>query len=533
MNNHENSNSIINPKKLKIMKPLPRILFIVSVLFLQYTNGYSQSCVIARVPSSASLPIGGGTISNFSIIRYNNCTPVFSTNYSWLSYTYQTVDNTHGLLKITATANPGQPRTGYVYVDNKESLKITIDQAGYAYVTGVSVNPPSVYLNINEQKTLTAIVAPGNANNQAVTWSSSNTSIATVVSTTGSNTGVVKGIAPGTAIITATSNENLYIKGTSTVIVSNVVKSFDWSNRNGACYITSPKNQGDQGPCKVFAAVGITEAKYKIQNNLPMPYSSTGDINLAEVQFNLYCLSPGYFEFDDVFEKMKTRGVVNETCAPYSFGRMMDAYTPMNCNQPCSSPQINLKINSYTSINFAAMNANTRSDFLRNTIMQQGPVAIYLINNMELHNGHSHAYEVYGWNEATWLLKDSWPNAPCLNHTVENVTDNMAASGELAYYIGSVTNTFKKSAANAPVVEIWENGDDVTGIYPNPAKDLVVLRDFPSEGGFVQIYQMDGCVVYSGQVKGNQLDISNLSQGMYFVKLTVDQKSKILKLIKQ
>lgn len=68
-------------------------------------------------------------------------------------------------------------------------------------VTGIIVSPTttSIYVGTSTE-TLTATIAPENASNKNVTWSSSNDSVATV-----SSTGAVRGVAPGTATITATT----------------------------------------------------------------------------------------------------------------------------------------------------------------------------------------------------------------------------------------------------------------------------------------------------------------------------------------
>ncbi len=65
-------------------------------------------------------------------------------------------------------------------------------------VTGISLNKTSTTLFVGDTETLSATIAPEDATNKSVTWSSSNTSVATV-----SNNGVVTAKAEGTTTITA------------------------------------------------------------------------------------------------------------------------------------------------------------------------------------------------------------------------------------------------------------------------------------------------------------------------------------------
>jgi len=67
-------------------------------------------------------------------------------------------------------------------------------------VTGVTISPRALNLTVGATSTLAAPVAPSNAN-QAVTWSSDNTGVATV----DQSSGVVTAVAPGYARITATT----------------------------------------------------------------------------------------------------------------------------------------------------------------------------------------------------------------------------------------------------------------------------------------------------------------------------------------
>ncbi len=72
-------------------------------------------------------------------------------------------------------------------------------------VTGVNVSPSTVSIETSATSQLTANVVPANATNKAVTWTSSNTSVATV-----SSYGLVTGIAEGTATITVTTSDGGY-----------------------------------------------------------------------------------------------------------------------------------------------------------------------------------------------------------------------------------------------------------------------------------------------------------------------------------
>ena len=76
---------------------------------------------------------------------------------------------------------------------------LTVDPVS---VTGVNLNKSSLTLLVGDSETLTATVAPSNATNKRVSWSSSNTSVVTVDSN-----GKVNAVSGGTATITATTED--------------------------------------------------------------------------------------------------------------------------------------------------------------------------------------------------------------------------------------------------------------------------------------------------------------------------------------
>ena len=82
-------------------------------------------------------------------------------------------------------------------------------------VTSVVVSPGSKALNIGNTTQLSATVSPTNASDRNVTWSSSNTAVATV-----STSGLVTAKSVGSAIITATAADGSGKSGSATITVS-------------------------------------------------------------------------------------------------------------------------------------------------------------------------------------------------------------------------------------------------------------------------------------------------------------------------
>lgn len=86
------------------------------------------------------------------------------------------------------------PHTYIYYVEKDNTIR----------VTGVSLNTSATQVKVGYQITLTATITPSNATNKSVSWTSSNTSVATVTS------GKVKGISEGVAVITCKTNDGGY-----------------------------------------------------------------------------------------------------------------------------------------------------------------------------------------------------------------------------------------------------------------------------------------------------------------------------------
>ena len=106
-----------------------------------------------------------------------------------------------------------QPKAGLAVGEYKEELTVSNQNAGEVTLTltfkvnpvlvsGLTLNQNTLALFAGDSATLTAAVTPDNATNKTLTWSSSNTAVATV-----DQSGKVTAVAPGTAAITVTTND--------------------------------------------------------------------------------------------------------------------------------------------------------------------------------------------------------------------------------------------------------------------------------------------------------------------------------------
>ena len=157
--------------------------------------------------TSISLSKGSSTRLSATVIPTNatNKTVTWSssnTSVATVSTSGLITAKAKGSATITVTANDGSGK--------KATCTVTVIQP----VTGISLNKTSTSINIGSTETLVATITPSNASNTGVTWSSSNTSVATV-----STDGVVTPKAVGTVTITATATGNTSKKATCTVTV--------------------------------------------------------------------------------------------------------------------------------------------------------------------------------------------------------------------------------------------------------------------------------------------------------------------------
>lgn len=148
-----------------------------------YTNDTAGTQLKAKVsPANADHPGVTWSSSNTNVVRVNSSGKVTYVGPGTATVTCRSVDNSSKYATCT----------------------FTIKQ--YAEKISVSGNLASVV--VGDTMTLAASVSPSNTTNKAVTWSSSNTSVATVDSN-----GKVTAVAAGKTVITATAKDGSRVSG--------------------------------------------------------------------------------------------------------------------------------------------------------------------------------------------------------------------------------------------------------------------------------------------------------------------------------
>lgn len=134
-------------------------------------------------PSDSQYQNDSVSIANNKILSYDPDNNTITASYggtTQLVYSYEDLDGT----------------------EHTYSWNVTISGDPYIPVESIIASPNSIIMNLNETELINASVNPNNASNQTVTFSSSDTNVATV-----DENGLITAVGHGTAVITVSGEE--------------------------------------------------------------------------------------------------------------------------------------------------------------------------------------------------------------------------------------------------------------------------------------------------------------------------------------
>ena len=153
-----------------------------------YSNGYGATLYLCNGTTTQS----GATASAFG-------SSVATRTFSNGSLTWDSIKNMGENFGIRVNCRRNQRNTQATYYIYGAEIEVTYTVPSTVPVTGVVLDKSTASVTVGATTTLTASVAPANASNKSVTWSTSDSSVATV------SGGVVTGVAAGSATITVTT----------------------------------------------------------------------------------------------------------------------------------------------------------------------------------------------------------------------------------------------------------------------------------------------------------------------------------------
>ena len=203
-----------------------------------------EPCVssISVSPSSTSLKVGETKQLSATV------TPSSATNksVSWSSENQSIATvSSNGLVTAKAAGSTTITCKANDDCGTQATCSVTVTAADPIKVTGITLNYTSASMVVNDTKKLSATISPSNATDKTVSWSSSDSDIASVDAN-----GKVTANARGTAIITCKANDGSGVKATCDITVASVkpntkftaktiegVEMTFYSRNDGTCYV--------------------------------------------------------------------------------------------------------------------------------------------------------------------------------------------------------------------------------------------------------------------------------------------------------
>ena len=243
-----NSGAVASVKIVQGSKAFTYSIPAASAITFDWSNGPAVAVNAVSVsPTGLNVSVNGTGQLNATVAPSN----ASNTNVTWSSNnTAVATVNTNGLVSGIAA---GSAVITVKTTDGNKTVTANVTVTSVA-VTGVSVSAGNSFF-ITQTQQLTDTVAPANASNKSVSWTSSNSNVATV-----NNSGLVTAVNPGTTTITVKTTDSNWTASTTVTVngqqaytgtpinLPGIVEAenFDKGGQNISYYDTDASNNGGQ-----------------------------------------------------------------------------------------------------------------------------------------------------------------------------------------------------------------------------------------------------------------------------------------------
>ncbi|WP_337968096.1 Ig-like domain-containing protein [uncultured Flavobacterium sp.] len=442
----------------------------------------------------------------------------------WYSYTFTNVTSTNLIFNdgTSQTADLNRNKTGWymntTWYDSNPGTVVA--------VTGVTLSPTTATLLVGATQQLTPTVAPATATNKAVTYSSSNTAVATV-----NASGLITAVAAGSATITVTTQD-----GAKTATCAVTVNATNVA-------VTSVSLSPTSASLSVGGTQQLTPTILPANaTNKSVNYSSS---NTAVATVNSSGLVTAVANGSATITVTTVDGSKTSTCAVTVSTATGTYYTIKNrwTGAYLSDAGANVGYGATVANN----NYKWQKIAIDATYFVLKNVATGELMNIESQTGNVQANitDTTFWSaqwssdyiDGTWVrLRNRWQTGNIIH--VENQTGSAQyGNSQDGWYsaqwqLETTTVSTSKSVVNSKDVS---SSEKVIGIYPNPSTDNqfhVLLPE--SETGDVTtitVSDMNGRTVLTEKLSTSGQINHNLAEGLYIVNINSNEYNVTKKLI--
>lgn len=467
-------------------------------------------------PSTLSVKIGETGQLNYGILPSN----ATNKGVKWRSAEPGIASVSNGTVKGEAVGTT----TIFIKTNDggfEKSCEVTVTNDPVA-VESVSVSPSTLSLKIDNNSTLSATVNPGNATNKKVTWSSSNTSVATV----DENTGEVTAKVIGEATITATTDDGGF-ESTCVVTVTNdevYVKSVEVTPST-----ITLSNGAKQTLSVAISPENATNKKVTWKSN------NKSIVTVDELSGELTALNEGAAIITATTDDGGFEASCEVTVAPAGacdFG-IPGAPALTDVNTTWKKIYVVGIAPNMTNVKKFSINWNQEHKglykFAVNTTNGKPGWYVDLRENLTHSLGSKEPYISLSGTDVMGFDGDFLVNIK---------DDNFVMARKDGSYTLIFSNSDNSPCENATEVKataaMQDNFADAVKVYPNPVGDVLTI-DGTTEISTLSIYSLHGALIKKINVNSidYSLDCSALTQGAYYVKIDAGNEVITKKFIKK